>query len=114
MEHDFVMVEREHECSRDGPPEYASEIGLLVDSLADPLWSLNTFIHNSPELAFKEYKAHDALVKFMRSQASWRVTPSATGIRTAWIATFDSGKPGPTVSFNAEMGTLSVIVMMKL
>ncbi|KAK1750496.1 hypothetical protein QBC47DRAFT_406856 [Echria macrotheca] len=106
MEHDFVMVEKEDGCSRDDPPKYLSEISLLVDSLADPLWSLNTFIHDNPELAFEEFKTHDALVKFMRSQDGWQVTPSACGIKTAWIATFNLGKPGPVVSFNAEMDAL--------
>ena len=88
------------------PPKYLPEIDKAINSLADALWPLNTFIHSHPELAFKEYQAHDALTGFMRSQKdpSWDVTPSAYGLETAWTAVYDSGKPGPVVAFNAEMG----------
>jgi len=88
------------------PPEYLPEIDKAINSLADALWPLNTFIHSHPELAFKEHQAHDALTGFMRSQKdpSWEVTPSAYGLETAWTAVYDSGKPGPVVAFNAEMG----------
>jgi hypothetical protein len=88
------------------PPKYLPEVDKVINSLADALWPLNTFIHSHPELAFKEYQAHDALTGFMRSQKdpSWEVTPSAYGLETAWTAVYDSGKPGPVVAFNAEMG----------
>ena len=87
-------------------PKYLPEIDKVINSLADALWPLNTFIHSHPELAFKEYQAHDALTGFMRSQKDprWEVTPSAHGLETAWTAVYDSGKPGPVVAFNAEMG----------
>jgi hypothetical protein len=113
-EDDFILVPREHDayCSHDNdsdqgnsPPEYLSEISDFVDSLESSLWSLNTFIHANPELAFQEHKAHRALTDFLTSRKEgWRVTPSAYGIETAWIAVYDSGKQGPAVSFNVEMG----------
>ncbi|KAJ4351232.1 uncharacterized protein N0V89_006571 [Didymosphaeria variabile] len=87
-------------------PKHMSEIDGYVDSLQHVLSPLNKFIHDNPELAFKEYKAHDALTKFMRSQNGWIVTPNAYGIETAWTATFDTGREGPVVSFNAEMDAL--------
>lgn len=85
-------------------PEYTSEIGYYIDSLKDDLWLLNNFIHENPELAFKEYKTHDALTKFMQGRKGWKVTPQAYGIRTAWTAIFETGREGPAISFNAEMG----------
>lgn len=86
-------------------PRYLAYIDRLVDSLEETLWPLNCFIHQNPELAFREYKAHQALTDFMRSrEGGWKVTRSAYGMETAWVAAYDSGNPGPVVSFNVEMG----------
>ena len=89
---------------QNGSQEYLSEIDNFIKSLQASLWPLNKFIHENPELAFKEYKAHEALTEFVRSQKDWQVTTSAYGIETAWVAAYDSGKAGPVVSFNAEFG----------
>jgi metal-dependent amidase/aminoacylase/carboxypeptidase family protein len=86
---------------------YLSDIDHSIESLRPLLWPLNKFIHNNPELAFQEHKAHDAITNFMQSQKGWEVTRSAYGMKTAWVAVYDSGKAGPVVSFNAEMGSLS-------
>ena len=84
---------------------YLAYIDRFVDSLEETLWPLNRFIHQNPELAFREYKAHQALTDFMRlREEGWKVTPSAYGMETAWVAAYDSGNPGPVVSFNVEMG----------
>jgi hypothetical protein len=79
-------------------------INEAVEKLRAELWPLNEYIHGNPELAFEEHKAHEALTSFMQSHEGWRVTNSAYGIQTAWEAVYDSGKAGPVVSFNAEMG----------
>ncbi|KAL1592758.1 hypothetical protein SLS60_011174 [Paraconiothyrium brasiliense] len=86
------------------PPKHVSEVDGYVDSWRNVLWPLNKFIHDNPELAFNEYKAHDALTHFMRSRDDWIVTPHSYGIETAWTAIFDTGREGPVVSFNVEMG----------
>jgi hypothetical protein len=114
----FILVPQEDsECCRDNrgkanadengvSVEYLSEISDFIDGLTPSLWPLNKFIHDNPELAFREHKTHQALTSFMRAwEDDWQVTPSAYGLETAWMAVYDSGKPGPTVSFNAEMGT---------
>ncbi|KAF2730113.1 hypothetical protein EJ04DRAFT_545921 [Polyplosphaeria fusca] len=77
-----------------------------IAQLRPKLWPLNTYIHTHPELAFKERKAHHALTSFLRSHPQWTVKLSAYGLETAWTATYDSGKAGPVVSFNAEMDAL--------
>ncbi|KFG85716.1 putative amidohydrolase [Metarhizium anisopliae] len=108
MEDGFVLVSRpgdevgwsETTC------EYLPDIDHFIRGLEPSLWSLNSFLHDNPELAYKEYKAHDALTNFMQSQEDWRVTRSAYGLETAWVAVYDSGRPGPVVSFNAEMDAL--------
>ena len=107
---DFVVVH--HHKDTHEVPEYAaaappglSDIGAAVDGLAEELWPVNKKIHDNPELGFKEFIAHETLTTLMRSKAGWKVTPSAYGMATAWVAAYDSGKRGPVVSFNVEMGS---------
>lgn len=105
----FIMVEKEVEYS-ESPARILHEdhlegIDHAIRILRESLWSLNTTIHDNPELAFKEYKTQDVLTNYIRSQKGWEVTSSAYGLETAWVAIYDSGKTGPVVSFNAEMGT---------
>ncbi|KAI5370007.1 Putative peptidase M20, xaa-Arg dipeptidase, bacterial exopeptidase dimerization [Septoria linicola] len=45
----------------------------------------------------------------MEQQPGWHVTRSAYQIDTAFVAVFDSGRPGPVVSFNAEYDALKSI-----
>jgi metal-dependent amidase/aminoacylase/carboxypeptidase family protein len=92
------------------PNGFTAEIDDVVESLRDSLWPLNIFIHTNPELAFEEHKAHDASTKHMQLHENWHVTRSAYGLATAWVAVYDSGKPGPVVSFNAEMGASSPLL----
>jgi amidohydrolase len=90
-------------------PAYLHDIDQFVDALEPALWPLNCFIHDNPELGYAEYKAHDALTSFMSAQGGWRVTRSAYGMDTAWSAVYDTGRPGPVVSFNAEMDALPAL-----
>jgi hypothetical protein len=83
---------------------YLAQINDHIESLTHSLWPLNKSIHDIPELAFEEHKAHDALTNYFELYDDWQVTKSAYGLQTAWIAVYDSGKLGPVVSFNVEMG----------
>lgn len=83
---------------------YLDDISQAVNDLSEDFWPINKKIHDNPERGFKEFIAHDALTQFMRGQSGWVVTPSAYGMATAWVAVFDTGRRGPVVSFNAEMG----------
>ncbi|KAK5988434.1 Xaa-Arg dipeptidase [Cladobotryum mycophilum] len=110
MEDGFVIVPRAgDEEEFESPPEHLPDIDHFIHSLEPSLWPLNSFLHDNPELAYKEYKAHDALTNFMQSREGWHVTPSAYRMETAWVAVYDSGRPGPVVSFNAEMDALPVL-----
>jgi metal-dependent amidase/aminoacylase/carboxypeptidase family protein len=103
---DFVLVDHSDVLPYGGePPEYLGDVDELIDRLSGSLWDISKQIHDNPELGYKEYKAHALLTSFMKSRNGWEVTPSAYGINTAWVAVFDSGKKGPVVSFNVEMGT---------
>ncbi|XXG98392.1 hypothetical protein Hte_004715 [Hypoxylon texense] len=105
----FVFVTHEDTDSAQSEPGYLGEISNFLDSIADELWPVNKKIHDNPELGYEEFIAHETLTKFMASRPGWKVTPSAYGMATAWVAVFDSGKKGPSVSFNVEMDALDGI-----
>lgn len=108
-EEDLVIVQGQdygHNTASDRS-EYLCEISDFIDNASKDLWAVNTQIHDNPELGFKEFKAHALLTSFLKSRDGWKVTTSAYGMATAWVAVYDSGKKGPVVSFNLEMGTSS-------
>ncbi|KAK4634667.1 Peptidase M20 domain-containing protein 2 [Fulvia fulva] len=104
MDQDFVMIEHHHDRS-----PHLDSISQYVDALNDGLRKVSLEIHDHPELQYKEFHAHDGLTKYLATQAGWKVTKSAHDIRTAFVAVYDSGRPGPTVSFNAEYDALKGI-----
>ncbi|KAI3330431.1 hypothetical protein F4824DRAFT_338575 [Ustulina deusta] len=110
LDEDFVFIN--HEDATEIQPIEAGrlhEISDFIDSIAKELWDINKTIHDNPELGYEEFIAHETLTKFMSSRSGWKVTPSAYGLATAWVAVFDSGKKGPVVSFNVEMDALDGI-----
>ncbi|OAA79879.1 Peptidase M20D [Akanthomyces lecanii RCEF 1005] len=90
----------------DKAPGALADINAAVDAIGIDFWPVNQQIHENPELAWHEFIAHEALTAFMAAQPGWTVKRSVYGIDTAWIAEFDSGIPGPVVSFNAEYDSL--------
>lgn len=85
---------------------YQTLVSEHIDSLSKSLRHLSLDIHDHPEIRNKEFHAHEVLTHFIKEQKSqnWTVTPSAYEIPTAFVAVFDSGRPGPVISFNAEYG----------
>jgi len=104
---DFVMIEysdlADDSNERHGP-DFLAEISKYVDHYATSLRTVSVEIHDDPELQYKEFHAHKVLTSYMMKQSGWHVTPSAYDIATAFVAVYDSGNKGPTVSFNAEYG----------
>ncbi|KAJ3497487.1 hypothetical protein NLG97_g1865 [Lecanicillium saksenae] len=90
----------------DNTTEALGEISQAADAIGADFWPVNKRIHDNPELAWHEYIAHDTLTTFMEAQPGWTVKRSVYGLETAWIAEFDSGRPGAVVSFNAEYDSL--------
>jgi hypothetical protein len=87
---------------------YLDFVSSYIDSIGNILRPLSLKIHDNPELNFKEFIAHKALTEFLKSRKGWKVTPSAYGLETAFIAEYDSGKNGPVVSYNAEYGKVNL------
>jgi metal-dependent amidase/aminoacylase/carboxypeptidase family protein len=107
MEDGFVLISSFDNETMFAEQGHLTAIERFIRDLEPSLQPLNSFIHDNPELAFEEQKAHDALTDFMRNREKWDVTKSAFGMKTAWMAVYDSGRRGPVISFNAEMGMVA-------
>ncbi|KAK4541708.1 hypothetical protein LTR36_007417 [Oleoguttula mirabilis] len=106
---DFVMVEHDAEGADrplDDGSDFLAIISQYTETVSSSLRAISLDIHDNPELQYKEHHAHKALTEFLKDQKDWQVTPSAYGIETAFVAVYDSGRKGPTVSFNAEYDAL--------
>ncbi|CZR51782.1 related to metal-dependent amidase/aminoacylase/carboxypeptidase [Phialocephala subalpina] len=67
------------------------------------LWKVNQKIFSNPELALKEFIAHDTLVSALEGQGI-KVTPHAYDMQTSFEAEFGSG--GRVLTYNAEYDAL--------
>ena len=67
-----------------------------IDASSQELYELSSEIWRNPELGFKEYKAHELLTSFLEKKG-FAVECSFTGIKTAFRATFGSGRPNVCV-----------------
>ena len=76
-----------------------------VDRLADELEQLSHRIHDNPELAFKEEKAHAWLTEYLEKRGA-RVERGVGGLPTAFRATIPGTGPGPTIAILAEYDAL--------
>jgi hypothetical protein len=99
---DFVMINING--VRPSTKDCLDTISSTIEDLSGDLRRISLEIHDNPELQYKEYHAHKLLTEYLQKQDGWQVTPSAYGIETAFVATYDSGEGGPVVSFNAEYG----------
>lgn len=62
-------------------------VQLCIDRLKDKLRELSRDIWSCPELAYKETRAHDRLVRFFSEEEEWRVESQyklATAFRATW------------------------------
>ena len=63
-----------------------------IDGCKQDLFQLSNEIWKNPELCYEEYKAHELLTNFLEKKG-FTVERSYTGIKTAFRATFGSGRP---------------------
>jgi amidohydrolase len=76
-----------------------------VDRLADELEQLSHRIHDHPELAFQEERAHAWLGELLEKHGA-TVERGVGGLPTAFRATVAGSGPGPTVAIMAEYDAL--------
>src|SRR2546422_4917626 len=81
------------------------KVAEVVDRIADDLERLSHRIHASPELAFKEERAHAWLTGFLEKHGA-RVERGVGGLTTAFRATIPGTGAGPTIAIMAEYDAL--------
>ena len=82
-------------------------LNIMEHKIVDELRELSKYLLANPELAFKEYGAHEACIKFLKTHCGgWKVTPKAYGLDTAWEAVYTQGEGGRRVVFCSEYDAL--------
>ena len=87
---------------------YKEEICALSEEKQQELGNICSYIFSNPELGLKEFKAQKILCDYLEENG-FNVERGVGSLETAFIATYDSGKPGPTVALLAEYDCLPQI-----
>ncbi|MFK7691826.1 M20 family metallopeptidase [Paenibacillus sp. HJGM_3] len=85
--------------------ERKQEILNRINNQADRFIRISQFIGEHPELGHQEFMAFDKLTTELREQG-FEVQTAVLGIPTAFLGTYSTGKPGPTVAFLCEYDAL--------
>lgn len=72
------------------------------------LCEISDFIYHNPELGNEEYKAVEKLTSFLQEH-NFEIETEFLGIKTAFRATYDSKKEGPTIGYLCEYDALPEI-----
>lgn len=80
----------------------------VIDSHADAFKQISRTIGANPELGHQEFKSAAMLCEELEKQG-FSVERGTLGIPTAFIGTYTTGKPGPTVAFLCEYDALPEI-----
>lgn len=83
-------------------------INKTISEKLDELFAISRFLYENPELGGEEYKAEKILSKYLEEQG-FIVEHAIYDINTAFRATYDSGKDGPTIAFLCEYDALPQI-----
>ncbi|KAJ5301610.1 hypothetical protein PENANT_c002G08707 [Penicillium antarcticum] len=87
--------------------EIIQKVHGALDKYEAKLSDINQRIWSTPELAFKEYNAHDSICTFFESlNDAYTVTRKAYGVETALEVAYKQGNGGRIVAFNAEYDAL--------
>ncbi|NEW06556.1 M20 family metallopeptidase [Paenibacillus sp. SYP-B3998] len=82
-----------------------STIAQTIDQHADKFKAISSFIGSNPELGHEEFLAAARLTEELETHG-FHVERGILDIPTSFLATYDSGKPGPVVAFLAEYDAL--------
>ncbi|RKN84174.1 M20 family metallopeptidase [Paenibacillus ginsengarvi] len=82
-----------------------SQLLQAIDRQQDTLKEIALYIGNHPELGHEEMLA-SARLKSELERQGFRVESNTLGLKTAFVATYESVKPGPTVAFLCEYDAL--------
>lgn len=76
-----------------------------IDSYADRFKQISAFIGENPELGMEEFLASEKLTSELEYHG-FNVARGVLDIPTAFLAKYESAKPGPTIAFLAEYDAL--------
>ncbi|WP_274362263.1 M20 family metallopeptidase [Paenibacillus thermotolerans] len=76
-----------------------------IDEIAPRVKQIAAAIGNKPELGYEEFYAYETLTAVLK-EFGFQVQERVLDIPTAFVATYDSGKPGPVVALLAEYDAL--------
>jgi amidohydrolase len=85
--------------------QFDEKIDRQIESIKDEMFAVARFIHAHPEPPLEEYDSAAKLSEVLK-QHGFSLTEKAGGLDTAFIATKDSGQPGPHVAFLCEYDAL--------
>lgn len=88
--------------------ELLKKLSTKYDEIFMDLKTLNEYIYANPELGRKEFKASEAHKNLLKKYG-FSVTDNYIGIETAYLAEYNSGKPGPKIAYLAEYDALPEI-----
>ncbi|MED2973578.1 M20 family metallopeptidase [Fictibacillus sp. B-59209] len=83
-------------------------ITAFLDDNFDLFKEVARYIWEHPELGYNEYQSSNKLIDTLRS-FGFEVEENIEGMETAFIAVYDSGQSGPSISFLAEYDALPEI-----
>ncbi|WWC71528.1 uncharacterized protein I206_105486 [Kwoniella pini CBS 10737] len=75
-----------------------------IHAIDNDMRALNLAIHDNPELGFREFKAHENLVKALEKLGFKMSNPSS--LPTAFVATYTHGEGGRVFGLNSEFDAL--------
>lgn len=81
------------------------DIKNFLQEIKEELIQLSDYILENPELGFEEHKSSKALIEFVEDYG-FNVEKNFLGFETAFKATYESEKEGPTICYLAEYDAL--------
>lgn len=72
-----------------------------IDGARSELREIAKQIHEHPELGMEEKYAQDYLTKFLKENG-FQIEKGVADIATAFVATYDTGRPGPKIGICSE------------
>lgn len=81
------------------------QLHTVVDQIKSRLWEISDDLFEHPELGDQEYRSMGVLAEFLKEH-HFEVETGLVNRETSFRATYDSGKPGPTIGYMAEYDAL--------
>lgn len=82
-----------------------NKIKELTESIFNDLKELNEYIYRNPELGYKEFKSSEAHIELLKKHG-FNVEDNYLDITTAFRASYEGDKEGPTIAYLSEYDAL--------